>query len=265
MIQRSLLTDMDRLCVLSFDEVKVREEVDYERKGDIVLLAKRYAQVMMVRGLTSNWKQAIYCGFDDKMNKTTLMSVINALEDNNQTVVAVVSDLGPTNRVCFQELGIDHNNPQFKSDSVRNVVVFSDVPHLLKCIRNHFVDRGFILKGQVYNAQSVLELLARDSEYLRIWPRIWLENVTVTNASRQRVKYAARLLSHSVAQALLAHSGPQAAPTARLIKLVNDWFDVHTSSQVRKDSRCRVQAFGLQLDVRIKILEEAICSNPALH
>lgn len=111
---------------------------------DTVILPKTYAQVMMVRGLCANWKLVIYYDFDADMTRTILMDVINLLEHSGLIVVATVCDLGPKNRALFNELKVGHNlNPSFKSNSGRDVFVFSDAPHLLKCAQNRFVDKGF--------------------------------------------------------------------------------------------------------------------------
>lgn len=256
-IIRSAKTTLDRLCVLSFDEVKVREEVDYIRMNDTVILAKRYAQVVMVRGLTKNWKQIIYYDFDANMTGKIINDVINELEKNGLLVVATVSDLGPTNQACFNQLGVNYNNPTFKTQSGRDVFVFCDTPHLLKCARNHFVDKGFLYSGKTYSVQPVLDLLARDTGDLRICPRITLDNVKVVKAARQKVKHAARLFSQSLSTALLHHGGPEAELTAKLLKLVNDWFDVFNSQAIRKDARKRLHAFGLAMEVQLDILNRA--------
>lgn len=256
-IQRRALTPLQRLCVLAFDEVKLREEVDYLKMSDTVLLTKRYAQVMMVRGLCGNWKQVIYYDFDAAMTREVLMGVINLLEEHGLTVVATVSDLGPTNRALFNELKVDHTNPSFKTDSGKDVFVFCDVPHLLKCARNHFVDKGFVCDGKVYRVQPVLEVLAKDTGDLRICPRLTSEHVTVTGAGRQKVKHAARLFSHNVSQAVKVYGGLGVDLTSWLLKLLNDWFDVDNVQSKEKDSRKRQHAFGLQLDVQMEILDQA--------
>lgn len=160
-------TPLERLCVLAF-EVKLREEVDYLKMTDRVLLTRRYAQVMMVRGLCWNWKQVIYYDFDAAMTRDVLMGVINLLEENGLTVVATVSDLGPTNRALFNELNVNYTNPCFKTDSGKDVFVFFDALHLLKCARKHFVDKGFLYDGKQYRVQPVLDVLAKDTGDLRI-------------------------------------------------------------------------------------------------
>lgn len=158
------------------------------------------------------------------------MDVINLLEQSGLIVVATVCDLGPKNRALFNELKVGHNlNPSFKSDSGRDVFVFSDAPHLLKCARNHFVDKGFRYNDTDYLVKPVMEVLSKDTGDLRICPRLTAEHVMVTGAGRQKVKLAARLFSHNLSQALLVHDGPHAVPTSWLLKLVNDWFDVSES------------------------------------
>lgn len=46
----------EKLCVLSFDEIKCREEWAYDRKNVVIISPKRMIQVVMVRGLRENWK-----------------------------------------------------------------------------------------------------------------------------------------------------------------------------------------------------------------
>lgn len=64
------LTDNDRLCVLSWDEMKLKEGLTYCPQTDTVegfecsenigqpRLQASYALVFMARGITKNWKQA---------------------------------------------------------------------------------------------------------------------------------------------------------------------------------------------------------------
>ena len=57
--------------------------------------------------------------------------------------MAMVSDLGGGNKALYNKLKVDHNNTFFNNpvNNEKNVV-FADVPHLLKLIRNNFVDHG---------------------------------------------------------------------------------------------------------------------------
>lgn len=88
----------DKLCVISFDEMKCREEWAYDRKSDTIIKRKRMVQVAMVRGLRGDWKQPIYYNFDTKMEASFLYDIIIELYKIGFTVVATVSDLGTENQ-----------------------------------------------------------------------------------------------------------------------------------------------------------------------
>jgi hypothetical protein len=42
--------------------------------------------------------------------------------------------------------------------------VFADVLHLLKLIRNHFIDQGFTIDGNYINKAGIEELIAASSD-----------------------------------------------------------------------------------------------------
>lgn len=81
--------------------------------------------------------------------------------------------------------------------------VFADVPHLLKLIRNHFVDDGFVINGKEINKKIVEAVIdATSVSDLRISHKISKEKLNVVGAQRQRVKYAAKLFSHTISRAI---------------------------------------------------------------
>jgi len=69
-------------------------------------------------------------------------------------VVAVVSDMFTTNKGMWKSMGISYTNSSFKHSSVdKNIHVLADVPHLIKLVRNNYVDHGYVLKtdnGLIY-------------------------------------------------------------------------------------------------------------------
>lgn len=72
-------TEKDRVCVLSFDEMKIRSVYEYHRSTDKVLKPAKYVQVAMIRGLYRNWKQIIYYDFDSAMTPKLIREIIAAL------------------------------------------------------------------------------------------------------------------------------------------------------------------------------------------
>lgn len=119
-------------------------------------------------------------------------------------VVATISDLGGGNRGLHKELDITYSKPYFINPrNKEKIYVFADVPHLLKLIRNHFVDEGFILDGKEIGKHIVEAVLDTTSvSDLKISHKMSKEKLNVTGAQRQRVKFAAQLFSHTISKAI---------------------------------------------------------------
>lgn len=69
------------------------------------------------------------------------------LENSGGKVVGLTSDGATTNRNLWKELGVSGGEENFKNffenpyDSNRNIFVFSDVPHLMKTVRNRLFQK----------------------------------------------------------------------------------------------------------------------------
>jgi hypothetical protein len=77
------------------------------------------------------------------------------------------------------------------------------VPHLLKLIRDNFVEHGFMVEGQEINKTIIENLfyLTPKSD-LRISHKINMSNLTVNDPQRQKVKFGSKFFSHTVSQAM---------------------------------------------------------------
>lgn len=84
------MSDFNRLCVLSFTEISMLEAWSYEKTTDTV-----YAS--MIRALTINWRQLVYCSFDTDMSKYILFDLVVKLEDAGMVIVAIANDLFSAN------------------------------------------------------------------------------------------------------------------------------------------------------------------------
>lgn len=82
------------------------------------------------------------------------------------------------------------------------IFVFSDVPHMIKLLRNHFVDSGFIINNKEIKKDIILNLLSLQTSDLKITHKISAHNLSVAGAARQKVKLATKLFSHTVAQSI---------------------------------------------------------------
>ncbi|KAL1488777.1 hypothetical protein ABEB36_014576 [Hypothenemus hampei] len=59
----------EKVCVISFDEMKIRSTYCYDKSNDETVKPKSYVQTIMLRGLFSNWKQPIFYDFDCKITQ----------------------------------------------------------------------------------------------------------------------------------------------------------------------------------------------------
>jgi hypothetical protein len=78
------------------------------------------------------------------MTKDILFNIIAEVHNAGFEVVALVSDMGPTNVGLWKNLDIKPPSTSWFENTITNkrVHVFADVPHLLKLARNHFIDKG---------------------------------------------------------------------------------------------------------------------------
>jgi hypothetical protein len=63
------LSTLEKLTVLSFDEMFIRNEICFDKNRQQVLGPHRTVQVIIVRGLCSNWKQPVFYDFDKPVTK----------------------------------------------------------------------------------------------------------------------------------------------------------------------------------------------------
>lgn len=76
------------------------------------------------------------------MTKELLFNIIEELHKIDFNVIAMVSDMGPSNMGLWRTLNISIENTMFEHPSTSNKIhVFADVPHLLKLARNHLIDK----------------------------------------------------------------------------------------------------------------------------
>ena len=122
----------------------------------------------------------------------------------------------------------------------RKIHVFADVPHLLKLLRNHFLDQGFILpSGKRFVKKDLIDILQDDKDEFRMCHKLKLKHFNCSGPERMRVVLAAQLFSHSVATAVkvLAEASRVMSKEEKeryyeiseFIELINNSFDIMNS------------------------------------
>lgn len=72
-------------------------------------------------------------------------------------------------------------NPWFHNPSNQNkVFVFADIPHLIKLLRNHFLDTGFKWDNSFITPKTIEDVLKHtEKNDLSIIPQVNVEHLTV--------------------------------------------------------------------------------------
>ena len=250
--------ERSRYAAVAFDEMEVKQVIEYDKASKCVRGPHKKIQVVMIRGLIAKWKQVIYFSFDTPMRKDLLLDLIKKCEAAGAKVQGVVFDLGNHGFLKeFQILSDGQNRIQNPVDQNRDIFFFADAPHMLKLLRNHLLDKGFTLtsKGSSVNLTKgdFEQLLLLNGNELKLVPKLSHSHVDVKGIGRQRVRPAAQLLSDSVAKAFTYHFGESYTIRSSFVKLINDWFDIMNSRSVN-DVCPTKNAFGLKIESQLNIL-----------
>ena len=204
------------------------------------------------------------------MTKELLDEIIIKMESKGFMIHGTVLDLG--NPTVLKQLKFHKTKKNKKRrfyfvhpvDPSRRVYIFADVPHMLKLLRNHFLDDGFkippsdgkkIIDGPLITfTKEDIEPLIESKNEIKILFKLSQFHLDVKSSERQRVRPAAQLFSGSVASAMLYGKHPQdpdykdCLAKSYAIKLINDWFDVMNSKNF--DNRNRLKTpFGKNEDI----------------
>jgi len=213
------LSAADKITVLTFDEIYISNLLDLERKEQQIYGPHKTCQFVIARSLFLKWKQPIYYQYSQPVTKNILLNIIAALYKINYIVVAITSDSESTNIALRNELNIGvgmSKSQQGKNEECREkkcffehpadkslkIFVFADAPHLIKLLRNNFIDFGFLVNGKMLMKKILEELVALNSNDLKIAFNLNEKHFDVKGHQRQNVKLAAQVFSRRNALAI---------------------------------------------------------------
>ncbi|KAJ8890808.1 hypothetical protein PR048_010317, partial [Dryococelus australis] len=184
-IQKELLSVLkERLTVLSFDAMRVDSKMCYDQREDRIMGLHSNAQVIIMRGLASKWKQPIFYDFDKNFTKDKLFEVIK--------------EVGYSSLNLWKNLQISKNKVSFTNpvDVTRGVRMFADIPHLIKLLRYNFLDYGIRLPCGT--EVSKLQQILHDKDLLLTSKLDSRVHLNISGRAQQKVKYATQLFSHHI-------------------------------------------------------------------
>lgn len=239
----------EKACTVSFDEMYIKEFLEYSKDYDFIEgfqdlgsygrsnKSANCVLVFMARGIYSKWKFPIaYFLTHSTINKTILknliIDVLNNLIDVGLCPKLIVCDQGTTNQSALKLLNISEDNPFFFVNGYKIFSVF-DVPHLLKSVRNNFIEACFQKNDKMFSFKDIkdtyqLDKLNKKSKALF---KITDAHIHPSSFQKMRVKLACQLLSNSMAATIRTCvatgqlCSKTAIDTADFVQFMNNLFD----------------------------------------
>ncbi|KAH9377962.1 hypothetical protein HPB48_015074 [Haemaphysalis longicornis] len=261
-VKKELATknEFQRHGILVFDEMQVLKEVSvhsktmtysgYREFGDIAGSTTNdladHGLVFTFRAFGDDYSQPIAAFASKGPTKGTtlaqlVLKAIFLLEEAGAFVDALVCDGATTNRSMWREFGISgslqHTRHSFThpADDTRSVYVFSDAPHLMKCVRNRLhAQKVLCFNGERAHWAHYDKLFVEDGKqpaHLRVCFKITFAHINPTNTENMRVKLATQTFSRNVADGLEFFSArgtddlQNVKGTVLFTKKFNDLFD----------------------------------------
>jgi hypothetical protein len=209
----------------------------------------------MASGICSKWNQPIFFNNDTTMTGGLLSYIIVKVENAGYKVTSIVHDFDTQNQSLWKSLSVSIDTPYFNNpfDPSRKIWTFADAPHMLKLVRNHLLDQGFVLADGTLIDKKILQAILDfdSSECRKLTPNL----LDVSGAERMKVAPAAQLLSSHTA-AISKFLFPESPKVSEFFKGMDDWFDIF-NSHVSEDRDKPIRgAYGLQLQKQNKRLDE---------
>lgn len=264
------LKDHEKTVTLMIDEIHLQSYFEY--KGGFVTgaatnsnIAARTAYVFMIQSLLSPNKDVVHilpvAKLDAKDLHIFLVRLIKELEDAGLQVIAVISDNNSINRKAMSffsdppKCNIVYAHP---SDPSRPLFFVLDSVHILKCIRNNWLNQRnpgtcmffpditeLSINGQVLTASFGTLRKAHEqesNELLRLAPTLSLKALNPSNLERQNVKLVLKIFNLSTIAALTSSTLAQlqhAKGTAEFIRIILTWWNIVNVKTPHKGQRLR--------------------------
>uniref|UniRef100_A0A1B6CRV3 THAP-type domain-containing protein n=1 Tax=Clastoptera arizonana TaxID=38151 RepID=A0A1B6CRV3_9HEMI len=258
------LKEDEKHMILLMDEIHIKPYLDY-KGGNIVGSAfnttslATTAYVFMIASVKSSFKEVIHisplCNIDYKVLHQFLTTIIKELEKIGFRVFCVVSDNNAINSKAMsqfspkKDLSIVYPHPY---DTSRPLFYLFDTVHLLKCIRNNWLNSkpsqtlcfpDFNTGNQKvadFSAIKTLYYLEHD-KLLKFGYSLSLKSLFPSNLERQNVKLVLKVFNSFVKEALtnFGSSIQGSAETADFLDIIITWWKIVNVKTPLKGKRLR--------------------------
>lgn len=245
-----------RCVALMFDEMKISEKLVYSKDEVVgfIDLGSEFLNKLQERQLASHILALHVVGISTDVKYPIAYFAVNNMKaelmysliwkciglldiECNLSVVSCTSDGAATNRSFYKMHSKSQSDVCYKAINYfspeQYVYLIVDAPHLLKTIRNNLFSSGskqntrFLKYGDKFLLWShITNIYKEDQErQLKLMPKLTAEHIYLTPHSKMRVKLAAQVMSDTVSKVMTQFGPQEASETAKLIGLVDRFFD----------------------------------------
>ncbi|KAM7300812.1 uncharacterized protein ISCGN_016397 [Ixodes scapularis] len=264
------MNEHEKTVTLVMDEIHLQPYLDY--KGGTVVgmaanstIAAKTAYVFMIQSLLSASKDVVHilpvAQIDAKQLHEFLRQLINELEKTGLRIIAVVSDNNSINGKAmsfFSQPPKVNTVYQHPSDQSRSLFFILDTVHVLKCVRNNWLNQRNSSKCMFFpdiNAagdqphvltasfNALVELHERErNELVRLAPTLCLKALKPSSLERQNVKLVLKIFNILTVAALRSTKAAtlqHAKGTAEFINIIVMWWCIVNVKTPNKGRRLR--------------------------
>lgn len=168
----STMTLQEKYCTLVFDEISIKQFLEYNKKHDFIEGFEDYGDkrtnkfgthilLFMVRGIYSKWKLPLaYFVSSGAIKKDVLVQTITdsikQIFKIGLNVRAVICDQGKNNQAALKTLGTSVEKTFIEFEGKKIFVIF-DTLHLIKNFRNNFLYNNYIFDDKVVDFKDIVK------------------------------------------------------------------------------------------------------------
>lgn len=173
--------------------------------------------------------------------------------------------MGTDYQKAAKKLGVTEETPYYIVNN-HKIFYFFDPPHLIKATRNNLLTNIIKSGDKIMSWKYIEKLYEIDRENInRLVPKLTQDtHIYPNNFQRMKVKYAAQVLSFSVASAIntliaLGYLSTSAKDTSEYIEKLDAAFDIFNSSSIKGKKSNAFEASEKQIEL-LQSLKTYFCS-----
>lgn len=282
------LTNRDKDCILVWDEMAIKEHLDYNPNTDELegitdlgelgrsVYRANEGLVFMVQGINTTWKFPVSFYFSSNNTRTEHLEQlvrenIRALQHIGLNIRILICDMAFTNQSLYKSWMISPANPSIMFNGMK-IYCIHDTPHLIKLVRNNLMKYDFYVTRKIHGhwKQKRVRWLHLGTFFqkdrrltTRFAPKLTTGHLFLKDYAKMKVKLATQLFSQTVFAGMtsMIHRRilkPEAKDTAEFVKNVDEMFDILNISKIfgDKDIRCGQNIFKNMhiIDAKLQML-----------